>query len=230
MKKTLVVTLILLCPFLAANAMVAGVQASSGDGLRHMRLVIENDHLRLFINDSTTEVAVQRKMTGSTWRSNPADRDLDQGVAGETISIVYAPPGVEQAELSNDRNSIALGQFQISDLEDGVRIDYTIGDRYGNLETILPQLISQERFDSQVLPKIANSMDQKFIRDNYTLIMLEKTDRQMDEDVGGRQSRPWWRFWEKQQSQFDTTKIDAVEQALFGSYRLISLEEHSCNE
>ncbi|NMB10657.1 MAG: hypothetical protein GX977_00055 [Firmicutes bacterium] len=225
MKKTLVVTLILLCPFLAANAMVAGVQASSGDGLRHMRLVIENDHLRLFINDSTTEVAVQRKMTGSTWRSNPADRDLDQGVAGETISIVYAPPGVEQAELSNDRNSIALGQFQISDLEDGVRIDYTIGDRYGNLETILPQLISQERFDSQVLPKIANSMDQKFIRDNYTLIMLEKTDRQMDEDVGGRQSRPWWRFWEKQQSQFDTTKIDAVEQALFGSYRLISLEE-----
>lgn len=204
----------------------AGALASDGNALEDMRMVAENEYLRLFIDASTTEVAVQRKDSGTVWRTNPTDRNIGQGEASETVSIVYAPPGAERAELNNYRDSVALGQFRISDLENGVRIDYTIGDRYGNLETTLPQLISQDRLESQVLSRITDSLDREFIRENYTLITLEETERSPVKKSSDKSSRPWWRFWEKQvTSQVETTRIDVIEEALFGPYRLISLDE-----
>ena len=61
--------LIFICLLLGLSMIAAGALASDGNALEDMRMVAENEYLRLFIDASTTEVAVQRKDSGTVWRT-----------------------------------------------------------------------------------------------------------------------------------------------------------------
>ncbi len=49
----------------------------------------ENDSLALFVNGSTTEIAVLDKKTGALWYSNPPDQDERETLAREWPGIGY---------------------------------------------------------------------------------------------------------------------------------------------
>ena len=51
-----------------------------------MNLVSENDHLRLYVNQSTAEIAVEDKKTGKVFLSNPQDIDSHSEIIKDSIA------------------------------------------------------------------------------------------------------------------------------------------------
>lgn len=147
--------------------------------LSAMDLVAENEFLALYVDMSTTEIAVWDKSHACVWYSNPVDRDTAEKVArgaakdalGSQLTIKYDPNEILR---DNYNFSIKSGQYTISKRENGIRIDYTFVEEWSD-EYYVPLLVSQERFDECVLSKLSES-DRKQILDRYTLVCLVKAD------------------------------------------------------
>ena len=63
--------------FIAVTVFYTDAQADLSDFV----FVTENEHLELYIKNSTTEIAVVEKRTGNTWYSNPNDRGTMEKIA-----------------------------------------------------------------------------------------------------------------------------------------------------
>ena len=48
----------------------------------------------------------------------------------ETLRIAYATPTTDRAEMDSFNHSVALGQYRIVPIENGVRVEYRLGDEY----------------------------------------------------------------------------------------------------
>lgn len=99
-----------------------------------------NEYLTLYINTATTEIAVEDRATGKLWFSNPQDRAATaKGTVLQRLSsqltIVYNPNAVVK---DNFRYSVAYEQYEITGVENGVRVDYTIVEEWKN-EHYLPK-------------------------------------------------------------------------------------------
>ena len=128
---------------------LSGVKA----GLSDFELVTDNGCLELYINESTTEIAVQVKETGDIWYSNPSDRqtmeNLARGAAKERLnsqlSIGYYI-GNQLITLDSYTESVLHDQYNIVPIENGVKVKYLIGKEWADKD-YLPLVISQEEFD-----------------------------------------------------------------------------------
>lgn len=169
------------CPGSSLNQVCAAESAPQlPSRLSAMDLVAENEFLALYVDMSTTEIAVWDKSHACVWYSNPVDRDTAEKVArgaakdalGSQLTIKYDPNEI----LKDNYNfSIKSGQYTISQREDGIRIDYTFVEEWSD-EDYVPLLVSQARFDERVLSRLSES-DRKQILDRYTLVSLvEATD------------------------------------------------------
>ncbi len=153
---------------------LSGVKA----GLSDFELVTDNGCLELYINESTTEIAVQVKETGDIWYSNPSDRqtmeNLARGAAKERLnsqlSIGYYI-GNQLITLDSYTESVLHDQYNIVPIENGVKVKYLIGKEWADKD-YLPLVISQEEFDV-LLSKLDNDDDREFVRDLYALFTLE---------------------------------------------------------
>lgn len=163
-------------------ASVSAVAASANvDELSGMRLVAETESLSLYINEATTEVAVLEKSTGVVWRSNPWRWEtMERKASGTTknrlgsqIHITYYTPNDQQKTMDNYNDSILHGQFVISDIEDGVRIEYTVGKMWGEEDNI-PVMISKKRLEEMVLSKVENERDRDRLLEGYELVVFEE--------------------------------------------------------
>lgn len=165
-----------------------------------MEIIAENDYLVLYIDKRRAEVAVRVKSTGSIWYLNPPAQGQEDA-AQEMLSIVYDRPGAVDQHLNSLDDSIKLDQFDIIEIENGVRIEYLLGERY-DMEIIgAPQMIKRERFESQILERIEEPFKRDLFLINYTLISLTK---------------PYDFEIEKEGEMAD------IEASLFGEYRLVS--------
>lgn len=138
-----------------------------------MELVAENEYLALYFNEETTEIAVLHKKQGTTWYSNPVDREQDQRAAGYNKSILgsqlllqYSDPSGKPQQYDNFNQSIQNRQFDVVQLDDGIQITYTVGMKTKGLDEI-PPFISEERFQSLILDKIEdeakrNDLEKRF--------------------------------------------------------------------
>lgn len=114
-------------------------------------LVAEEGGKKLFVNLTTSEIAVEDQQSGERWYSNPQDRESDsianganKSRLGSQLLVQYYTPNAQQVMKDNYLDSIAHEQFEVELLEDGVKISYIIGEKPA--EYIHPVAITEERF------------------------------------------------------------------------------------
>ncbi|HOQ06441.1 MAG TPA: DUF5696 domain-containing protein [Clostridiales bacterium] len=143
-----------------------------------MKMVAENDHLQLYIDEETTVVAVRDKKTGKVWHTNPPDRNEDpiasainKDKLNSQMTITYYTPSAQQRQMNNYTDCIKYGQFEITPVDNGVRIDYRIGRE--EKIYILPLRISKERMEEKILKNLDEKTGKSLVS-KYRLISLEK--------------------------------------------------------
>jgi len=143
-------------------------------------LVSENEYAELYVKMSTAEIAYRSKVDGSIWFSNPPDRatmeTYSRGAAKDRLSaqLVISYYSINQKlEMDSYNDCVKYGQFQITPIPGGVRVDYELGKRWQDQDYV-PQIISEERFNDLILANLESEKDRKFVRDQYILFTLEK--------------------------------------------------------
>lgn len=164
---------ILLC--LAGSFLAHAQQVDSGVAdprLANFELISGNEYLRLYLNPETTEIAIQDIQTENLWFSNPQERFKTSGFVlnrlSSQLTIVHDPNGVQK---DNHRYSIAYNQFDITPIDHGVRIDYTIVEEW-KPEHYVPKMIRKTEMETEILAKIEKEEDRNRILEYYNLVML----------------------------------------------------------
>ena len=172
-----VLFLVLLCSFT--------VDAKLAD----FELAAASEYLNLYFNPETTEIAVEDIQTGNLWFSNPQNRFSTSGYVFNRLSsqftIVHDPKSVQK---DNHRYSIDYEQFEVSPIENGVRVDYTIVEEW-KPEHYVPKMIKQQRMEEVILSKIESESDRSRILEYYNLIMLTPLEGERKAIPGVQQER-----------------------------------------
>ncbi len=109
-----------------------GAVLTDEQGLAEMKKIAENSNYSLYLNEDTTIFALQSKSDKYVWWSSPLNTDAD-GIAKPAqrknmkspFYIWYGDMQYHNSQkLSAYDGSISGKDFQISDIENGVRIDY----------------------------------------------------------------------------------------------------------
>ncbi len=145
-----------------------------------MQLVTENEYLALYIDLDTAEIAVVDQVSGERWYSNPSNwKDLEtqaRGTAkdqlGAQVLITYDRPDRRNREVNNYNESIVHGLFEMISIEDGVRVEYSLGRKWKD-EDYLPIFIEQKRMESLIFENISAS-DQRNFTNRYHLVYLQE--------------------------------------------------------
>lgn len=98
-------------------------------------VVIENDNLEFHFNTDTTQFYIVRKGSDDIWYSNPQDA-ADDPIADNsskdallsTLSILYSTSAGVTTTLNNYSYSIVKGIYSYEVLDNGIKVDYSIGD------------------------------------------------------------------------------------------------------
>lgn len=161
---------------------MAAVCNAAGDtrDLRSMQLAANNEYLALYVDVNTTEIAVVDQISGQRWYSNPSNwKDLEtqaRGTAkdqlGAQVLITYDRPDRRNREVNNYNESIVHGLFEIIPIEDGIRVEYSLGRKWKD-EDYLPIFIEQKRMESLIFENISAG-DQRNFTNRYHLIYLQE--------------------------------------------------------
>lgn len=181
MKKCrwiIAISTIVLCILLSGVIFAAGLES--------FQLVAENDHLRMYISENTTEVRIEDRQNGFVWSTNPINWEKEEtrvrgkakNKTGAQLAITYYIVGDEQRTMDNYNDSIVLGQYEIARIEQGVRVSYALGEEWMG-DAYLPIIIREQDFQTLVLDKIESEKERKFVIDQYVPIILE--------ELGGRE-------------------------------------------
>lgn len=142
-------------------------------------LVSENDYAELYVKADTAEIAYRSKVDGSAWFSNPPDRATREtrvrGVAKDKLSaqLVINYYSINQKlEMDSYNDCIKYGQYQITPIPGGVRVDYELGRRWQESDYV-PFIISEERFNDLVLANL-DEKTQKTLRNQYVRFAFEE--------------------------------------------------------
>lgn len=110
----------------------------------------ENSYLSLEINPEDASVTVTDKNTNLSWRTNPSVSGKEisdaqkQGLLSQ-ISLSYTDDKNNSFAMNSYRDSIQKGQFTITSVDSGVRVDYVLGDAEGAL--VYPMVMDKKVFD-----------------------------------------------------------------------------------
>lgn len=154
------------------NAKAFSPIAESKSDVEGMELVCENDHLKLYTNTQTAEIAVYDKRNGKTVYSNPQDAEED-AIANQVhknylksqLVIDYFNSGRTSSTYDSYSMGVANGQVEAQAMENGIRYVYEIGDTTSPTG-IVPVYITQERLDefaSKLEEKEANRLKGNYV-------------------------------------------------------------------
>ncbi|MEY8744527.1 hypothetical protein AB9M62_35010 [Bacillales bacterium AN1005] len=128
----------------------------ASEGVPGMKLVAEDTGLALYYNEETTEIAVRDGNSGQIWYSNPEARNEDGLASGYEKEVLSSQLNVSFRDAigtlenyPNFSSSISNKQFVASNIEQGVRVNYTLGDTSLGINA-LPKLISKQRLEGKV--------------------------------------------------------------------------------
>ncbi|WP_409347172.1 DUF5696 domain-containing protein [Paenibacillus sp. MBLB4367] len=140
-----------------------------------MELMAENGVLQLYMNKTTTEIAVADKRSGAIWYSNPQDRDKDKIAAAinksnlsSQLIVSYFDEKGHETVIDNYQESIARKQFEIVKTDKGVKVVYQIGNFQKGIE-LIPRTISKKRMDENILGKIKDETVKNMITTRFFL-------------------------------------------------------------
>lgn len=140
-----------------ALAMSAPLLVQAANELAGMTMLCENEYLELYLDETTAEVAARDKASDAVWRTSPLNDK--KNAAKAQVSIRFFAPGSVESTMDSYNDSVALGQFQIEQIENGIRVDYTIGRQYDE-NILMPGLISAHRVE-EILARIDNDSVRK---------------------------------------------------------------------
>lgn len=114
--------------------------------------VISNDNFEFHFDPTTTQFKLVKKNTGYTWYSNPKDADKDALATGvnkkdllSTLTIKYNTESGSETLMTNYGSCIKKGNYNYKYLDDGVQVNYTIGDL--QKVTVIPVAVPESRFN-----------------------------------------------------------------------------------
>ncbi len=143
---------------------------------------LENEYLKLTMNPETTQFSLEEKASGKVWWSNPQD------LSGETIANTSAKTGLQSTLMiqyststgvvttyNNFAYSIENGLYEIEELEDGLKVKYSIG----NIERqyVMPTAVPESRmleFYNKMEKKQKRQIDEYYRK--YDINNLRATD------------------------------------------------------
>ncbi len=126
------------------------VEVDPQQKLSEMKKVAENDNYKLFLDEKTTVFAVQSKADDYIWWSSPVNGDADPIANGTFKEKMQSPFYLKYGDIGSRStqedfnayaNCIKSGRFTISEIENGVRIDYTMN----KIEAVIPMTIVLEK-------------------------------------------------------------------------------------
>ncbi|MBQ9387804.1 MAG: hypothetical protein IJU01_03985 [Lachnospiraceae bacterium] len=138
---------------------------------------LENDRLSFELDGKTGYFVLTDKLSGEKWSSIPegaaedptADSSMRKWMQSTILLTCTNADGINTL-FDNYSYSIAQGSFAVSKAEDGIRVDYLIGEKVRSYT--LPEVISAERFDgyTALMEKSAAST----VKSLYKKIDIEK--------------------------------------------------------
>lgn len=138
----------------------ANVMPKKAVNIKGMEIVAENEALVLYLNSTSTEIAVFDKNSGVIWYSNPQDRAQDNIATGYNkdklnvqFELTYYDPAGNTLKYDNYTHSVQNQQFEVKKVDGGMDIVYTLGEVKSDIDAI-PKWISAERFQSLILDKL----------------------------------------------------------------------------
>jgi len=132
-------------------------------------LVAENEELKMYINEDTTDVAIFDKRNHTTVYSIPNKADED--TVANTTNINYLKSQIILDYYNSSRGtgiydsysmSVERGQFHLETIECGVRIIYDIGD-HSKSDGIVPLYMANEKYE-EILSALSGSDKDSFER------------------------------------------------------------------
>lgn len=146
-------------------------------GVSGYAMVCENDKYALFIDGSTCEIDFLDKQTQKHYYSNPQARDVDNLAGGDGLNMLssqlilyYRNARGENFQYYTSANSVDLGQFSFEKIEDGIRVNYIVGEK--KKIYVYPPRITEERME-YFLEKMSEE-DRSSIEFLYYLVDLEE--------------------------------------------------------
>ena len=153
------------------SLLLAGSLTVSAE-LEGFDVIAENEYLTLYLNPQTTELAVEDKAGDVKWFTNPQDRHRDRGRVLERLSSqVTITQDPNRVQKNNFRYSINYNQFEITPLDQGVRLDYAIVEEW-RPEHYVPHMIEASRLYNLIIDNVERERDRKDVLDQYDLIKL----------------------------------------------------------
>ena len=141
--------------------------------------VAENGGYELLVKGSTTEVAVRALNSGKIWYSQPCSRESDTVAFGTYVESLNSPLSFSYVDkktvtytVNAYADSIALGQYTFEKKENGLKINYLLGEP--PKKYVAPTIVSVERME-EILSKL-DFADQLQLKTKYRLFSIKDMD------------------------------------------------------
>ncbi|MFW5987887.1 MAG: DUF5696 domain-containing protein [bacterium] len=149
------------------------------DVLNDMTVVAENEELILYLNENNTKIAIEEKVSGQIWFSNPNNINQRENIATGNVKnrlnaqlrIFFDTDTDFNRSKDNFNHSIDSDLFSIKYIDNGVRIEYQLGEEWSE-DQHMPQFIPQDKFEEIILKELPEENRDNF-QDHYTLFSIE---------------------------------------------------------
>jgi len=123
----------------------------SAADVQGMKLAAESGELRLYVDESTGNIALYDKRNSSTVYAvhpdmphDPLASDLNKSLLQSQVTVSYYTPTRRPGRFNSHDHAVAMGQFRLESIDNGLRVIYTIGD-ISSPTGIVPVYITPER-------------------------------------------------------------------------------------
>lgn len=140
--------------------------------------MLSNEFLNFYIDMDTGEFAVEDCISNDIWFSNPPNREQEETIAvgdakeriSAQLSLQYDNPSFAELHIDSYLYGVNEGQIEISQYDDLVRVEYTIGKKW-DYDAFIPRLILKESFEEELYTRFSRRM--KMVMDDaYVLIEM----------------------------------------------------------
>lgn len=148
-------------------------------------IVVQNDKLKLTMDPTTTQFAVEVKGTDKIWYSNPLDADADPIAQStekknlqSTVLLVTSQSSGKLTEYNSFQYSVEKGLYEIEAASDSIRVKYSIGKI--EREYICPPVLTVDEY-KEWMEKM-DATGQKDLKAFYVFYDIKKLDKNKQKD------------------------------------------------
>ena len=129
------------------------------------KVIKETDNVKFEFNELTTDIRLTNKKTGYSWSTEYNGGDDFGLMRGEVFNLTYYNTSGAMKTLLSSDDSVAKGQFRVTDIDNGISVQYGVGDI--NYSIDFPLALSVERFDN--FYNNATPEQQEVLKNYYSL-------------------------------------------------------------